>query len=58
MAQVKPNAIVNIMERLDYSYYQRLAWEQAILQWVTTVPEDSARFRISGLSIGSWSALR
>ena len=47
LARINPDRIVDIMQRLDYSYYQRLAWEQAILEWVTTVGEDPKLFNVS-----------
>lgn len=49
LARIPPGKIVEVMQRLDYSYYQRLAWEQAILQWVTSVGEDPALFSVSRL---------
>ncbi|MBI4418584.1 MAG: Ig-like domain-containing protein, partial [Ignavibacteriales bacterium] len=47
LARIVPEKIVEVMQKLDYSYYQRLAWEQAILQWVTSVGEDPKLFNIS-----------
>ena len=47
LARINPDKIVEVMQRLDYSYYQRLAWEQAILEWVTTVSEDPKLFSVS-----------
>ena len=47
LARIKPDKIVEVMQRLDYSYYQKLAWEQAIREWVTTVSEDPGLFNVS-----------
>ncbi|GJQ21940.1 MAG: peptidase inhibitor [Bacteroidia bacterium] len=47
MARIPAEKIVEVMRRLDYSYYQRLAWEEAILQWVSSVGEDPSLFSVN-----------
>lgn len=49
LARIPPAKIVEVMQRLDYSYYEKLAWEQAIREWVTTVGEDPSLFTVSRL---------
>jgi len=47
LARIPPGKIVDVMRKLDYSYYQRLAWEEAILQWVSSVGEDPSLFTVN-----------
>ncbi|MBI3005042.1 MAG: Ig-like domain-containing protein, partial [Ignavibacteriales bacterium] len=47
MGRVNPEKIVEVMQRLDYSYYQRLAWEQAILTWMDRTSADETDFSLS-----------
>ena len=47
MGRISPDRIVEVMLRLDYSTYQRLAWDEAILQWVDSQSEDTSRFDVS-----------
>ncbi|HTP13110.1 MAG TPA: Ig-like domain-containing protein [Bacteroidota bacterium] len=47
MGRINPDRIVPVMLRLDYSTYQRLAWEQAILEWVDSKSEDTSQFSAS-----------
>lgn len=47
MARIDPERIITVMQRLDYSYWQRLAWEQAILQWADSKSEDRSLFSLS-----------
>ncbi len=49
MGRISPDKIVEVMLRLDYSTYNRLAWEQAILEWVDSKSEDSSQFGFSRL---------
>ena len=47
MGRISPDGIVPVMMHLDYSTYYRLAWEQAILEWVDSKSADTSQFSVS-----------
>lgn len=49
LGRVNPDKIVEVMQRLNYGYYERLAWEQAILTWMDRTREDASQFNVSSI---------
>lgn len=47
MGKIDPEKIVEVMQKLDYAYYVRLAWEEAILKWVDSETEDPSKFSVN-----------
>ena len=49
LGRVNPDRIVEVMQRLNYGFYERLAWEQAILTWMDRTREDASQFSVSSI---------
>jgi len=47
IGRINPDRIVPVMLHLDYSTYYRLAWDEAILQWVDSQSADTSQFNVS-----------
>ncbi len=47
LGRVDPERIVDVMQRMNYDFYQRLAWDEAVLEWMDTRPEAASQFHRS-----------